>query len=173
MSVDLARIHDYSPYFPHFWQYRWLVAQTESVQFNRTTVKLGKPRTIPQKNSCYRSQDNYVTRMHSSRMRTGRSLTVCCSLLPGGGVPGPGGCLVWGSAWSRGVPSPRGEGGLPAGGGGCLPGMGGCLVPGGSPCQGVPGLGGGGVLPAQGGWGSAWSWGGSPCLGGAARRPPC
>ena len=29
--------------------------------------------------------------MHSSRMRTGRSLTVCCSLLPGGVVPGPGG----------------------------------------------------------------------------------
>ena len=70
-----------------------------------------------------------LTRMHSSRMRTGRSLTVCCSVLPGGGspwsgggwggVPGPGGvllgpggvslvpgggvCLVWGgSAWSRG-----------------------------------------------------------------------
>ena len=36
--------------------------------------------------------------MHSSRMRTGRSLTVCCSLLPGGGF-----CLVWGvSAWSKG-----------------------------------------------------------------------
>ena len=33
--------------------------------------------------------------MHSSRMRTGHSLTVCCSLLPGG-VPGPGGCLLWG-----------------------------------------------------------------------------
>ena len=27
-----------------------------------------------------------TTRMHSSRMRTGRSLTVCWSLLPGGGV---------------------------------------------------------------------------------------
>ena len=40
--------------------------------------------------------------MHSSRMRTGRSLTVCCSLLPGGfsllgGVlPARGVCLVWG-----------------------------------------------------------------------------
>ena len=45
--------------------------------------------------------------MHSSRMRTGRSLTVCCCLLPGGG-----------SAWSGGV--------LPWGGGrGCLPGPGG------------------------------------------------
>ena len=54
------------------------------------------------------------TRMHSSRMRTGRSLTVCCSLFPGGG----GGVF------------------LPAGGGGgSLPGPGGvlCLVPGGSP----------------------------------------
>ena len=57
------------------------------------------------------------TRMHSSRMRTGRSLTVCWSLLPGGVclvggvVSAPGGvCLVrgwWcllpgGSAWSGG-----------------------------------------------------------------------
>ena len=52
-------------------------------------------------------------RMHSSRMRTGRSLTVCCSVLPGGGLPGPeggvllgpGGVLLGpggGSAWSRG-----------------------------------------------------------------------
>ena len=37
--------------------------------------------------------------MHSSRMRTGRSLTICCSLLPGGGLlwgggPAPGGCLL-------------------------------------------------------------------------------
>ena len=47
----------------------------------------------------------FLTRMHSSRMRTGRSLTVCCSLLPGGGFSlvlegvllGPGGvCLVQG-----------------------------------------------------------------------------
>ena len=65
--------------------------------------------------------------MHSSRMRTGRSLTVCWSLLPGGGVcswgvsarggsglgvcsgggsaPGGGGmCLLWGGGiWSRGA----------------------------------------------------------------------
>ena len=35
--------------------------------------------------------------MHSSRMRTGRSLTVCCSLLPGGGwVWSWGGCLLGG-----------------------------------------------------------------------------
>ena len=57
--------------------------------------------------------------MHSSRMRTSRSLTVCCSFLQGrvsawsrGGSPWRGGgvCLVLGgfslpggSAWSRGV----------------------------------------------------------------------
>ena len=41
--------------------------------------------------------------MHSSRMRTGRSLTVCWSLLPGGGLVGggvsaPGGSGPGGSA---------------------------------------------------------------------------
>ena len=55
--------------------------------------------------------------MHSSRMRTGRSLTVCCSLLPGGvllglgGVSLPGGgspCQVGVSAWSGGVSLPGG-----------------------------------------------------------------
>ena len=67
------------------------------------------------------------TRMHSSRMRTGRSLTVCWRLLPGG-VPGPGGwggVGVWsrgGGAWSWGVCS-RGvpcRGGLLPGGGGLV-----------------------------------------------------
>ena len=65
----------------------------------------------------------FQTRMHSSRMRTGRSLTVCRSLLPGGG-----GCLLW---WVstlvgcllRGVSAP----------GGCLLRacllLGGCLLP--------------------------------------------
>ena len=57
-----------------------------------------------------------LTRMHSSRMRTGRSLTVCWSLLPGGvcsggvsaqGVSAPGGvcsrgCLLPGGVCSRG-----------------------------------------------------------------------
>ena len=47
------------------------------------------------------------TRMHSSRMRTGRSLTVCCSLLPGGvcsgGVCSWGGVFSQGGVWSRGV----------------------------------------------------------------------
>ena len=85
--------------------------------------------------------------MHSSRMRTGRSLTVCCSLLsrgggsvpgvcgPGGvsggiwsrGVSGPGGLPARGGVWSRGVSGP---GGLPTGGG-CVWYQGGCLVPGG------------------------------------------
>ena len=59
-----------------------------------------------------------ATRMHSSRMRTGRSLTVCCSLLPGG--PGLGGCLVWGAlvwggAWSGGWGVCSGGGLLPGG----------------------------------------------------------
>ena len=73
--------------------------------------------------------------MHSSRMRTGRSLTVCCSLLPGGdgwsasgggclllgGVPGPGGsaslggCLVWEGVCSGGICLPGGS--APGGGG--------------------------------------------------------
>ena len=76
-------------------------------------------------------------------MRTGRSLTVCCSLLPGGvclvwgGLPGPGG-----SAWSRGVCLVLG--GWSAWSGGCLPGLGGAL----------PGL--GGICLVLGGW-SAWS----------------
>ena len=111
--------------------------------------------------------------MHSSRMRTGRSLTVCCSLLLGGV------CLVGGwSAWSWG-------GFLPAQGWGGV-----CLVGGGSPCLGVvclvPGGEGGFSLPRRE-WGgvSAWSRGGlslpggiclvpggSPCPRGAARRPP-
>ena len=86
------------------------------------------------------------TRMHSSRMRTGRSLTGVCSRggVPGpggmylvpGGVPGPGGVyLVWG-----GVPGPRGGtwfrgvylvlGGCTWSRGG-VPGPGGYLVPGG------------------------------------------
>ena len=45
-----------------------------------------------------------LTRMHSSRMRTGRSLTVCRSLLPGGGLL-LGGLLLGGSAWGGGYPS--------------------------------------------------------------------
>ena len=65
--------------------------------------------------------------MHSSRMRTGRSLTVYWSLLPGGGGGGVcsgGGIWSWGGVcsggvWSWGVSAPRGV-----------------SLPGGSPCQG-------------------------------------
>ena len=60
--------------------------------------------------------------MHSSRMRTGRSLTVCCSLLPGGVSAfrgdawsgGEGEVMVL-SAWGE-VPSPWGGGGVCSGG---------------------------------------------------------
>ena len=72
------------------------------------------------------SYSHLWTRMHSSRMRTGRSLTVCCSLLPGDGV----------SACRGGFSLPGG--GLPARG--CSP----CR--GGSACR--------GGLPGPGGWGS-------------------
>ena len=59
------------------------------------------------------------TRMHSSRMRTGRSLAVCCSLLPRGGVSLPGGfSLVWGGLLG------------PGGGFSLVPGGGVSLVPG-------------------------------------------
>ena len=68
-------------------------------------------------------------------MRTGRSLTVCCSLLPGeggsawsGGVSAPRGCLL------RGVCSPGGWWCLPGLGGVCLPGRGGLVPGGGSAC---------------------------------------
>ena len=105
---------------------------------------------------CFISSENKLeTRMHSSRMRTGRSLTVCRSLLLGegckkqnpkkkspknlggvsglGGVPGPGGGCIPGPeggqcTWSHGgVPSPRGAYLVPGGSG---PG-GAYLVPGG------------------------------------------
>ena len=87
-------------------------------------------------------------------MCTSRSLTVCCSLLPGGVCLVPGGL----SAWSRGFSLPGG-----------LPGLGGLLGPGGvsmvpggfSLPGGLPGL--GGLL---GPGGSPWSQGGSPCQGG-------
>ena len=79
--------------------------------------------------------------MHFSRMRTGRSLTVCWSLLPGEGVcllgrvSGPGGVCLQGGVSGSGGSGPRGEclvlGGLPTGGvylrGG--------LPPGGSACH--------------------------------------
>ena len=120
-------------------------------------------------------------------MRTGRSLTVCCSLLPGGcvslqggsawsqggGLPDPGGLPAGGSAWSRGGGGSAWSGGLPAGGV--------CLVPGrsawgGSPCWWGVCLVQGGVCLVPGGsaWSggvSAWSQGYLPGLGGCLPGP--
>ena len=98
--------------------------------------------------------------MHSSRMRTDRSLTVCCSLLPGGV-----------SAWS---------GGVLLGPGGCLPLPGGfSLVRGGSPWSGGVLLGPRGVFSlVQGGVfslvprGALLGRGGSPWSGGFSGDPP-
>ena len=116
----------------------------------------------PHKRRCVH-QILFKTRMHSSRMHTGRSLTVCCSLLPGGGGSPCGG-----------------RGFLPVGG---LPGLGGvCLVQGGSPWSGGVLPGPRGVPPA--GWGllgpggSAWSGGFSLVRGGSpwsgeGGDPPC
>ena len=81
-----------------------------------------------------------ITRMHSSRMRTGRPLAIfwgVCLVL--GGVPGPGGVRgLGGCTWSRGVYLVL-VGGVPGLGGvylflswgvfapsGCVPGPGGC-----------------------------------------------
>ena len=84
-------------------------------------------------------------------MRTGCSLTICCSLLPGGvGVPGPGRV----GAWSAGrVPGPW-EG---------VPGLGGVWSRGSAP-GGVPGLGGAWSRGRR--WGGAWSGGLVPGPGG-------
>ena len=95
--------------------------------------------------------------MHSSRMRTGRALTVSGG---GGGtclVPGDGGVPAWSGGWGvylpglgGYLPGPGGEGGVPAWswGGVYLPGPGGCtcLVKGGCTCL-VPGGVPGQVLP--------------------------
>ena len=91
-----------------------------------------------------------VTRLHSSRMRTARVLTVSLSMLCGrgctwsrgvylvpGGVPGPGGCT-----WSRGCTWSGGVYLVPGG----VPGPGGCTWSGDVPgLGGVPGPDGGGV----------------------------
>ena len=79
--------------------------------------------------------------MHSSRMRTSHSLTVCWCLLPGeeGGVWSRG-CLLWGVSAPGGVSAPRGVSAL---GGGSGPRRGVCPR--------------GGLLPGRGG---VCSWGG-------------
>ena len=128
-----------------------------------------------------------ITRMHSSRMRTGRSLTVFRSLQPGGGGTWSGGGGTWsrgggGCTWSGGgVPGPGmvylvrggvpGPGGCPWSGGGCTWSGGGVHGPGG-----VPGPGGctwsrGGVPGPRGvylvrGVGGTWSRGGCTWSGG-------
>ena len=85
-------------------------------------------------------------------MRTGRSLTVCRSLLPGGGllwgVSIPGGVYSWGG-WGKGVSAPGGM----------------CLLPGGGVCSGEGcvcswGGGGGGVCSLRV---CVCSWGGGIC----------
>ena len=59
-----------------------------------------------------------ITRMHSSRMRTARSLTVSPNMLwSRGEVPGPGGCLVPGGVPGLGVPAWSQEGACLVGGG--------------------------------------------------------
>ena len=80
----------------------------------------------------------FQTRMHSSRMHTGCSLTVCQSLLPGGSAPREV-CSRGGSA-PREVSAPRGcllQGCLLLGG----------LLPGGVCSWGVSALGGGSGMP--------------------------
>ena len=110
--------------------------------------------------------------MHSSRMRTGRALTLSrggvCSQGDGGCTClVPGGCLPGGVCWGVYLPGPRGEGCT------CLV-PGGCLLQGGVPAwsggvylpgpRGVylPGPG-GSYLPGLGGV-PAWSRGGCTCL---------
>ena len=103
----------------------------------------------------------FLTRLHSSRMRTARTLTVSPSMLCSGrGVPGQGGCtwsgrvylvwgvylvpggyLVWGGVCSEGCTWPWGGGGCTWSGG--VAGPGGSAPGGVSPLGGVPGQ----VLP--------------------------
>ena len=72
---------------------------------------------------CADSQTTYLTRMHSSRMRTGRSLTYTGVCFPGGGcVSCPGGCMLWVGVCSGGRCAPWGmsaPGGVCSGGGIC------------------------------------------------------
>ena len=92
--------------------------------------------------------------MHSSRMRTGHSLTIWRSLLPGGGgCLLRGGCLLPGSVCSL--------GGCLLPGGGCLL-RGGCLLPGGCLLL--------GWVSAPGGWVSVP---GGVYFGGGCGIPAC
>ena len=128
-------------HFKSFYRYSFLIP-TISL-FRRRPKKKKVQSACPVKRSNFYLQmvflrielcaNKTITRMHSSRMRTGRSLTVCQSLLLGGGVCFLGGCLLLGGLsascggvcfWgvcSRGVSAPVGcllQGGLLLGG--CL-----------------------------------------------------
>ena len=61
--------------------------------------------TLCQNRSLHLTGKKYIilTRMHSSRVCTGHSLTMCWSLLPGGG-----GVCSWGVSAPGGVSAPRG-----------------------------------------------------------------
>ena len=105
----------------------------------RYCIDLAKHSNLFAKFSC---SHKIKTRMHSSRMHTSHSLTICCSLLPRGGLLGPGGgvsacsggfSLVWGELLSLlGGGSPWSGGSAWSGGFSLVPGgTGVCLVPGG------------------------------------------
>ena len=119
------------------------------------------------------------TRMHSSRMRTDRSLTLCWHLLLGGGCSGGvclvlEGCLLRGGVCSQGgVSAPGGvsaSGGVSAlggEGGGCSWGVSaprGCLLPGWGVCFGGSLLRGGPLL---------WGDGIPACTEADTLPPPC
>ena len=101
---------------------------------NFMIIASGKCRISPREGGNFRGKCVnllFYTRMHSSRMRTGRSLTVCRSLLPGGGclLLGVGvcsggcvlrgvcsrRCLLPGDVCSQGVSAPRGRVSAPRG----------------------------------------------------------
>ena len=90
-----------------------------------------------------------ITRLHSSRMRTARALTISPSMLCTGGCPLPGGVCSGGVCSWRGLSAPGGcvsSGGVCSWGmsapgevcsWGCVCSQGGCLLPGGIPGLGV------------------------------------
>ena len=102
---------------------------------------------------CYGKKYNTIlTRLHSSRMRTARALTVSPSMLAGGGggegVSARVGYLLWGVSALQGVSAPGGlsaRGGCVCSGGGASAPRGECLLLGGWLLWGVSHL--GGLLP--------------------------
>ena len=144
-----------------------------------------------------KGKEKKQTRLHSSRMRTPRVLTVSPSMFCAGGVSAPGGCTCsqggvcsGGCTWSRGCLLP---GGVLGPEGVSAPGVvcsGGCLLLGGCLFQGVSALGGvcsGGCTWSRGVsaprgvylvWGGVCSWGvylvweGVCSRGGVSGKPP-